>query len=142
MTVGPDLSLPGHPEIVVIGDSARCGDQDGKPLPGLASVAQQQGTYVAKLVLCRLRGRDCPPFRYRDYGKMATIGRAAAVDDFGRFRLWGYPGWLAWLFVHLMNLVEFENRVLVLVQWAWNYFTHNRSARLITGTNPLPFDRG
>ena len=142
VVVGPDLSLPGHPEILVIGDLAHCREQTGKALPGLASVAKQQGAYVAKLVERRWRGRSSPPFRYRDYGKMATIGRAAAVADFGRFQLWGYPGWLAWLFVHLMNLVEFENRVLVLVQWAWNYFTHNRSARLITGASPLPFDRG
>jgi NADH:ubiquinone reductase (H+-translocating) len=141
LTVGPDLSLPGHPEILVIGDLARCSGQDGKLLPGLGAVAQQQGTYAAKLVRCRLRGQNCPPFRYWNYGTMATIGRAAAVADFGRFQLWGYLGWLAWLFVHLMKLVEFENRVLVLTQWAWNYFTHNRSARLITGTNPLPFDR-
>ncbi len=139
--VQPDLSLPGHPEIFVIGDLANYPYQGGQPLPGLAPVAMQQGAYVAGLIQQRLRGEGGAPrpFHYRDRGTMATIGRAAAVADLRLIRLSGLPGWIAWLFVHLMTLVEFQNRVLVLFQWAWNYFTRNRSARLITGPNPLPF---
>jgi NADH dehydrogenase len=93
----------------------------------------QQGRYVADLIQRRLAGlRPLPPFRYHDHGNMATIGHASAVADLGWLRLSGYPAWLAWLFVHLIYLIEFENRILVLFQWAWNYFTRNRSARLIT----------
>lgn len=130
--VEPDLSLPGHPEVFVIGDLATVRGRDGAPLPGVAPVAMQQGRYVARLIHARLRGRSLPPFRYFHKGSLATIGRAAAVADFGRLRFGGYPAWLAWLFVHLMYVVEFENRLLVFVQWAWNYVTRNRSARLIT----------
>lgn len=139
VVVKPDLSLPGHPEIFVIGDLAHFSHQTGKPLPGVAPVAMQQGRYVAKLVERRLRGEEMPPFRYKDYGSMATIGRAAAVADLGRLRFSGFFAWLTWLFIHLMYLVQFENRVLVLMQWALNYFTRNRYARLITGENLLPF---
>jgi NADH dehydrogenase len=97
----------------------------------------QQGRYVARLVAQRLRSRTLPPFRYQHHGSMATIGRAAAVADLGWMRFSGYPAWLVWLFVHLMFIVEFHNRLLVFLQWAWNYFTRNRSARLITGVpNP------
>jgi NADH dehydrogenase len=138
ITVQPDLSLPDHPEIFVIGDLANFPYQGGKLLPGVAPVAMQQGQYAARLIEARLRGQTAPPFRYRDYGSMATIGRAAAVADFGWLRLSGYLAWLAWLFVHVLKLIEFENRVLVLFQWAWNYVTRNRSARLITGPSPLP----
>ena len=143
--VRPDLTLPGHPEIVVIGDLAHCQDKQGQPLPGIAPVAMQQGQYAAKLVKARLRNRAHPPFRYRYRGQMATIGRAAAVADLGRLRFGGYFAWLLWLFVHLLALVEFENRLLVFVQWTWNYITRNRSARLITGdmsTRSLPFVSG
>jgi NADH dehydrogenase len=132
VVVGPDLSVPGHPEIFVIGDLAHAAGADGQPLPGVAPVAMQQGRYVARLLAARLRGRTPAPFRYLHKGSLATIGRAAAVADFGRVRFGGYPAWLAWLFIHLMYVVEFENRLLVFVQWAWNYFTRNRSARLIT----------
>jgi NADH dehydrogenase len=132
INVEPDCSLKGHPEILVIGDMAHCQDQSGKPLPGVAQVAIQQGRYAARLIEARLSGRTLPPFVYRDYGTMATIGRAAAVADLGWLRFSGYPAWLAWLFIHLMSLVGYQNRILVLVQWAWNYFTRNRSARLIT----------
>jgi len=132
VVVGPDLTVPRHPEIFVIGDLASCADAAGRPLPGIAPVAMQQGRYVARLIEHRLRGRTLPPFRYRHRGSMATIGRAAAVADLGWIRFWGYPAWLAWLFVHLMFIVEFHNRLLVFLQWAWNYFTRNRSARLIT----------
>ncbi|HKC25051.1 MAG TPA: NAD(P)/FAD-dependent oxidoreductase [Thermoanaerobaculia bacterium] len=133
IVVAPDLTIPGHPEVLVIGDLARVDDARGEPLPGLAPVAMQEGRYAARLVAARLRGRTLPPFRYRDKGTLATIGRAAAVADLGRIRLTGLPAWLAWIFIHLMYLVEFENRLLVLLQWAWNYATWNRSARLITG---------
>jgi len=132
IVVAPDVSLPGYPEIFVIGDLACFDHQDGGPLPGVAPVAKQQGRYVARLVARRLRGRKSPPFRYRNYGNMATIGRAAAVADLGWLRFSGFPAWLAWLTVHLVNIIEFENRLLALVQWAWNYFTRNRAARLIT----------
>jgi NADH dehydrogenase len=136
--VGPDLSLPGHPEIFVIGDLAHFSHQTGEPLPGVAPVANQQGRYVATLLKRRLQGGGLSPFRYRDRGNLATIGRAAAVADFGRIRFSGYLAWLAWLFVHLMKLVQFENRLLVFVQWLWNYLTRNRSARLITSSPPPP----
>jgi NADH dehydrogenase len=139
--VQPDLSLPGHPEIFVIGDLAHYSHQTGKPLPGVAPVAIQQGRHVADLIQRRLGGKTLPPFRYKDYGSMATIGRAAAVADFGWLRISGFLAWLAWLFVHLMYLIEFGNRILVLMQWAGNYMTRNRSARLITGENPLPLQR-
>lgn len=132
--VGKDLTLPGHPEIYVIGDMAALADEKGRPLPGVAPVAMQQGRYVARAVAGRLAGRPiAEPFRYRDKGSMATIGRGRAIADLGFLRLSGYPAWLAWLFIHLMYLVQFGNRVLILVQWAWNYLTWNRSARLITG---------
>jgi NADH dehydrogenase len=137
VVVEPDLTLPRHPDIFVIGDLACYADADGQPLPGIAPVAMQQGRYVARLVAQRLRSRTLPPFRYQHHGSMATIGRAAAVADLGWMRFSGYPAWLVWLFVHLMFIVEFHNRLLVFLQWAWNYFTRNRSARLITGVpNP------
>lgn len=138
LLVEPDLSLPNHSEIFVIGDLASYPHQTGKPLPGVAPVAMQQGRYVAKLLQRRIRGESMPPFRYKDRGSMAMVGRAAAVADLGRLRFSGFPAWLAWLFIHLMNLVEFENRLLVLIQWAWNYFARNRAARLITGEKALP----
>ncbi len=135
--VNPDLTVPGHPEIFVIGDMALLQNpQTGKPLPGVAPVAIQQGRYVADLIGRRLQGRSLPPFRYKDRGSMATIGRAAAVADLGWIRFSGFPAWLAWLFIHILYLIEFENRLLVLLQWAWNYFTRNRSARLVTWRDP------
>ena len=138
LIVGPDLSLPQHPEILVIGDMAHFARHDGQPLPAVAPVAMAQGRYVAKLIRRRLQRRATKPFHYADKGSMATIGRSKAVCDFGWLRFSGLPAWLTWLFVHLLYLVEFENRLLVLVQWAWNYTTYNRGARLITGPNPLP----
>jgi NADH dehydrogenase len=131
--VTPDLSVRGHPHVFVIGDLAHVPVPGGQPLPGVAPVAMQEGAYVARLIARRLRGLQTGPFRYRDYGSLAVIGRSAAVAQIGRLRLRGFPAWLTWLFVHLMYLVEFENRVLVLIQWGWNYVTRNRSARLITG---------
>ena len=131
--VEPDLTLAGHPEIFIVGDLANFSRQNGKPLPGVAPVAMQQGRYVAEVIRERLEGRATQPFHYRDKGSLATIGRAAAVADFGRIHLGGFPAWLIWLFVHLMYLAEFDNRLLVFIQWAYNYFTRNRGARLITG---------
>ncbi len=140
--VAPDLSIPGHPELFVIGDLAHCAGDDGRPLPGVAPVAMQQGRWVADLVRARCGGHTPPDrFRYRDRGSMAVIGRGAAVADVGWLRFGGYPAWLAWLFIHVLYLVEFENRLLVLMQWGWNYLTWNRGARLITGANPLPLTR-
>jgi NADH dehydrogenase len=131
--VNPDLGVPGHPDLFVIGDLARFEQEEGEPLPAMAPVAVQEGEYVARHLADRLAGKTIEAFRYKEKGSMATIGRHAAVAVLGRFRFWGYPAWLVWLFVHLMQLVGFENRMLVFVQWAWNYVTHNRSARLITG---------
>jgi NADH dehydrogenase len=135
--VQADLTLPGHPEIVVIGDLV-FPPTGGEQWPGVAQLAMQQGRYAARLIERRLRGQALAPFHYRDLGSLATIGRNAAVADFGRLRFSGFFAWLLWLFVHLINLVEFDNRLLVLVQWGWNYFTRNRSARLITGPPPFP----
>jgi NADH dehydrogenase len=130
--VSGDCSLPGHPEIFVIGDLAHF-EQAGKTLPGVAPVAMQQGAYVAKLIGERSRGRTLPPFRYRDKGSLAVIGRASAVAQIGSLHMSGLLAWLTWLFVHLMYLVEFSNRVLVFIQWGFLYLTFNRGACLITG---------
>ena len=131
--VEPDLTIAGHPEILVIGDLANFSHQTGKPLPGVAPVAMQEGGYAAALVRRRLEGKTVEPFHYWDKGSLATIGRAAAVADFGRIHIAGYFAWLTWLFVHLMYLVGFDNRLLVIIKWAYGYFTRNRGARLITG---------
>jgi len=131
--VEPDLTIPRHPEIFVIGDLAHAGNFKGKPLPATIPVAMQEGEYVASVIRQRLADslKKPSPFRYRHRGDMATIGRAAAVVDLGRIRFNGFLAWLTWIFVHVVNLIEFENKLLVLMQWAWTYFTHNRSARLI-----------
>jgi NADH dehydrogenase len=131
--VNPDCSVPGHPEIFVIGDLAHF-EQDGKPLPGVAPVAMQAGGYVARLIQNRLRGQPVAPFRYFDKGSLAVIGRAAAVAQIRRIHISGLLAWLAWLFIHLMYLVEFSNRVLVFIHWGFLYLTYDRGARLITGT--------
>ena len=132
--VGPDLSLPGHPEIFVIGDTALALDGDGQPLPGLAPVAKQQGAYVARLLRARLAGRPAPPpFRYRSYGTLATIGRRAAVADFGWIKLDGTVAWLLWGLVHISFLIGFRNRLVVMLDWIWSYVTFQSGARLITG---------
>jgi NADH dehydrogenase len=130
--VSSDCSLPARPEIFVIGDMASCPDGEGKALPALAPVAMQQGRYVARVIVDRLAGRASPAFRYRDKGMLATIGRRHAVAQFGRRRFRGTPAWLLWLFVHLVYLIGFQNRILVLVQWAFHYFSYNRGARIIT----------
>jgi NADH:ubiquinone reductase (H+-translocating) len=134
--VEPDLTVPGHPNVFVIGDLAALLDEDGKPLPGVAQVAIQMGQHAVKNVLRSIERQPLRAFRYKDLGNMATIGRNSAVADFGTFTLQGYPAWLAWLFVHLMNLIGFRNRVVVLVQWAWAYFSYQRAIRLITGYHP------
>jgi NADH dehydrogenase len=164
--VQKDLSLPGHPEVFVIGDLAALKDENGKLLPGVAPVAIQQGNYVAKLIcreikssgtsatgapflasfarkpaLSEPKGGDAerrPPFRYWDKGSLATIGRAAAVAQFGKIHISGFIAWLAWLFVHILFLIGFRNRLLVFIQWAWSYVTYERGARLITGSTYLP----
>ena len=132
--VAPDMSLPGHPEIHVIGDLANFSHQGGQPLPGGAPVAMAQGRYVAHLIRRKLRGQPMPPFHYFDKGNLATVGRNKAVAQFGALHIAGFLAWFVWVFVHLMYLVEFENRLLVLVEWVYNYLTRNRGARLITGT--------
>ena len=130
--VEPDLSMPGHPEIHIIGDLATFVHQSGKPLPGVAPVAMQQGRYVARLIRKKLRGEAMRPFHYFNKGSLATVGRNRAVADFGRLHISGFLAWFTWVFVHLMYLVEFENRLLVFVEWVYDYFTRNRGARLIT----------
>ncbi|HML24635.1 MAG TPA: NAD(P)/FAD-dependent oxidoreductase [Aggregatilinea sp.] len=130
--VEPDLSVPGHPEIHVIGDMASYAHQTGTPLPGVAQVAIQQGRYMGDLIRRRVQGGDLPPFRYRDPGSVATIGRGKAVAEIGRFRLAGWLAWNLWMVIHLMYQMDLENRVLVLVQWMWNFTTRGRSALLIT----------
>jgi NADH:ubiquinone reductase (H+-translocating) len=137
--VNPDLSVPGHPEVFVIGDLANFKDQKtGKPLGGVAPVAIQQGQFVAKNIGRAVRGEPMQKFHYWDKGTMATIGRAAAVAQIGKLHLSGFVAWFMWLFVHLMYLVGFRNRLLVLIEWGWAYLTYQRSARLITGSNRLP----
>jgi NADH:ubiquinone reductase (H+-translocating) len=138
--VEPDMSIAAHPEIFVIGDLSNFSHQTGGPLPGVAQPAIQQGNYVAKLIRARLRGEKLPPFHYFDKGNLATIGRGAAVADLNWLRLSGWPAWLMWVFVHLVYIIQFQNRLLVMLQWAWLYITFDRSARLITGKNPLPLD--
>jgi NADH dehydrogenase len=141
VTIGPDLTLAGHSEIFVIGDMAHCPGGDGKPLPGVAPVAMQQGRYAAEQIVARLLGKSLPPFEYHDRGTMATVGRMKAVADLYGFRFGGPLAWFVWLFVHLMQIVQFENRLMVLLQWAWHYTTRNRSARLITGDEPADEDQ-
>jgi NADH dehydrogenase len=153
--VEPDLSVPSHREVFVIGDLAALNNQQGKMLPGVAPVAIQQGRFVAKLIREELKsGAGAPPFsrsfpeggdfdsrpafHYWDKGSLATIGRAAAVAEFGRIHISGFIAWLAWLFVHILFLIGFRNRLLVFIQWAWSYVTYERGARLITGSTYLP----
>jgi NADH dehydrogenase len=158
--VNPDLSLPGHPEVFVIGDLAALKDESGKKLPGVAPVAILEGRYVAKLIRREIEsgapsfprsgreepalslpkggGSDSrPPFHYFDKGSLATIGRSAAIAQFGKIHISGFMAWLAWLFIHILFLIGFQNRVLVFIQWAWSYFTYERGARLITGSTTL-----
>ena len=135
VTVEPDLTLRGHPEVFALGDMVRVRGEDGSPqsLPGVAPVAMQQGRHAADSVRARVAGRDVEPFHYRDKGNLATIGRAAAVADLHLVRLSGFPAWLAWLVVHLWYLIGFQNRLLVMIRWSISFFTRGRGARLIAG---------
>jgi NADH:ubiquinone reductase (H+-translocating) len=143
VTVEADLTLPGHPEVLALGDMVRVRDKDGAAavLPGVAPVAMQQGRYAARVVLERLRARPCPPFRYRDKGNLATIGRAAAVADIKGLKLSGLIAWLTWLVVHLWYLVGFQNRIVVFIRWAFSFLAHGRGARLITEAAAHPQER-
>ncbi|MEZ5940020.1 MAG: NAD(P)/FAD-dependent oxidoreductase [Planctomycetaceae bacterium] len=132
--VSPELNVGAHDNVFVIGDMASCLGESGKPLPGLAPVAMQQGNYLADLISARVKGTQEPrPFKYHDPGTMATIGRSAAVAQIGKWQFCGFLAWILWLFVHLMQIVLFQNRLLILNQWLWNYLTFNRSSRMITG---------
>ena len=132
----PDLSVPGYPNIFVIGDTAHVLDMDGKPLPGIAPVAKQEGRYVAKLIRKRIAGGDLPPFRYRDPGALATVGQKRAVVQFRRLRLSGYLAWWIWSVAHVYFLIGFRSRLVVAMNWAWTYVSSQRGARLITGPDP------
>jgi NADH dehydrogenase len=140
MTVNADLSLPGHPEVLALGDMVRVAGPDGAPItyPGVAPVAMQQGRYAARVVADRLRGRRSPPFRYLDKGNLATIGRAKAVADVRGLRLSGLLAWITWLAVHIFYLVGFQNRMLVVIRWAISFVTRGRGARLITHRDDRP----
>ncbi len=145
--VAPDLSVPGHPDIFVIGDTAAINDANGNPLPGVAPVAKQQGNYIAALLIARRNGKTVAPFRYRDLGSLATIGRKRAVIQMGRFKMKGFFAWLLWCVAHIYYLIGFRNRFVVAISWLWNYITFQRATRLITGMSgasmealPLPED--
>jgi NADH dehydrogenase len=139
--VGPDLTVANFPDIYVIGDLALSLDEHGKPLAGVAQVAMQQGTYAARAIVRKLQGRpEQKAFRYFDKGNIAVIGRAAAVADVFGVHIWGLPAWLVWAFVHLMYIIEFQNRLLIFVQWAIQDLTFSRGARLITGVAPTDFN--
>jgi NADH dehydrogenase len=140
VTVEPDLTLPGHPEVFALGDMVRVRGDDGSPvtLPGVAPVAMQMGRYAAKAVGARLKGRTAPPFRYRDKGNLATIGRAAAVADLKGLRLSGFLAWMTWLLVHLFYLVGSQNRLLVVIRWSISFATRGRGTRLITRAADTP----
>ena len=130
VAVAPDLSIPGHPEVFVIGDLATV-TSDGKPVPGIAPAAKQMGRCAARNILARLRGAPAQAFRYRDYGSLATIGRHAGIAVIGPFKFWGLPAWLFWLFIHIYFLIGFRNRLMVLADWAWSYMTFARNARIV-----------
>ncbi|MEM9659534.1 MAG: NAD(P)/FAD-dependent oxidoreductase, partial [Planctomycetota bacterium] len=149
LPVKPSCQVANCEHLFAIGDVANCPDAAGKPLPGIAPVAMQQGAYVANLLAAAAGGKADraawsnalqkveQPFVYRDRGTMATIGRAKAVAQIGKRQFCGFFAWLLWLFVHLMLIVQFQNRLLILMQWAWNYVTFNRSNRIITGEQPV-----
>ena len=131
--VRADLSVPGHPDLFVIGDTAAVAGPDGATLPGVAPVAKQQGQYIARTLIARRQGRTAHAFRYRDFGSLATIGRSRAVAQFGRLRLSGFAAWVLWSVAHVYFLIGFRNRFVVALNWAWNYLTFQRGSRLITG---------
>ncbi len=131
--VEPDLSIKGYKNIFVVGDLGNFSHQNGKPLPGVAPVAKQQGEYVAKLIKRRLQGDTLPQFRYNDVGTLAMIGQNLAVVDLGLIKLKGFIAWVFWLVIHIYFLIEFDTKLVVAIQWGWNYITRNRRSRLITG---------
>jgi NADH dehydrogenase len=135
VVVAPDLSIPGHPEVFVVGDLASV-KHEGKPVPGVAPAAKQMGAHAAAAIRSRLRGAASTPFRYRDYGNLATIGRMAAVVHYGKLKLSGLLAWWFWLVAHLFFLIGFRNRIIVLVNWGWSYWTYQRHARIIVGRAP------
>jgi NADH dehydrogenase len=136
--VNPDLSVPGHPHVFVIGDLASLKRENGEPVPGVAPAAIQEGKATARNILRDLQGEPRKPFHYVDKGSLATIGRAAAIAQFGKIHISGFLAWFAWLSVHILFLIGFRNRLIVLIQWAWSYLTFERGARLITGDQTLP----
>jgi NADH dehydrogenase len=148
VVVEPDLTIPGHPEISVIGDLAAARShvegREPQPVPGVSPAAKQMGRHAATNLLLRLAGKPTRPFRYRDYGNLATIGRNAGVVDlttpFGRVKFSGYPAWLFWLFAHVYFLIGFRNRIVVLFDWASAYWSHQRYARVVTDIEPAPAD--
>ncbi|MCM8537407.1 MAG: NAD(P)/FAD-dependent oxidoreductase [Lentisphaeraceae bacterium] len=131
--VEEDLTLKNYPDIFVAGDQAHRLGKDGKPLPGMAPVAMQQGRYIASKIVNDIEGKPTPPFKYIDKGKMATIGRSKAIAHSGKLKLNGFPAWVAWLFIHILYLTGFKNRLVVVLQWGWSYFTFKRGSRLIVG---------
>ena len=141
LKVNPDLTVPGSPDIYVVGDLALASDRSGKPLPGVAQVAMQGGTYAAKGIVRKLEGgKPLPPFKYFDKGELAVIGRASAVANAFGFHLSGLPAWLVWAFIHLLYIVQFRSRITVFVEWAIEDLTFSRGARLITGPAVTDFD--
>ena len=134
--VEPDLTIPGHKDVFVLGDLAAAKQADGSFVPGVAPAAIQAGQHTAMNLERAVAGQPLRPFKYRDKGSLATIGRAAAVADFGKVRFGGFFAWMAWLLIHIFFLIGFRNRFLVITQWAWAYFTYQRGARLITGRRP------
>jgi NADH dehydrogenase len=135
--VKPDLTVPDYANIFVIGDLAHCADLNHQPLPGIAPVAMQEGEYVAKLIKRSLQGESLPPFTYTDAGSLAVIGQNAAVVRVGSLKFSGILAWLIWAFAHIYYLIEYDNKLIVMLQWSWNYFTRKRGARLITGEASL-----
>jgi NADH dehydrogenase len=138
--VRADLSVPGHPDVFVIGDTAVVADENGAILPGVAPVAKQQGQYVARALIARRDGRTVPAFRYRDYGTLATVGRSRAVAQFGRLKVSGFLAWVLWSVAHIYFLIGLRNRFIVALNWAWSYITFERGSRLITGLDAQPGD--
>ena len=138
VAVAADLSVPGQPDIFVVGDLASVKQDDGKPVPGVAPAAKQMGAHVAAVIRARLAGKPAPPFHYRDFGNLATIGRKAAVVDFGPLKFSGILAWWFWLTAHLFFLIGFRNRIVVLVDWAWSYWTYQRNARILGAADERP----
>ena len=134
--VRPDLSVPGHPEVFVIGDAAAVRGEKGEPVPGVAPAAKQMGRHVGRLIAARIEGKSLPAFRYRNLGELATIGRHSAVVKFGRLQLKGWIGWLFWSVAHIYFLIGVKNRFIVAFTWLWDYVTFQRGARLITEVPP------